>query len=82
MLGYFVLRHSTRGPCRIADGHLAYPVHVVDDDHLAEAGEVTYAITGKAKAYVLYQQGVPAGFERLNLWPVDAFDAVQPPTAP
>jgi hypothetical protein len=46
------------------------------------AGEVAYTITGSVNAYVQFQQSVPAGFERVNLWPVEVFDSIQPPKSP
>ncbi len=46
------------------------------------AGEVAYTIKGRVRAYVQFQQSVPKGFERVNLWPVEVFDAIQPPESP
>jgi len=46
------------------------------------SGEVSYAIQGKARAYVQFQQAVPKGFEHLKLWPVEVFDSIQAPAAP
>lgn len=45
-------------------------------------GDVSYATRGKVRAYVQFRQSVPEGFERLNLWPVEVFDSIQPPAAP
>ncbi|MFH1924004.1 MAG: hypothetical protein ABIP48_29470 [Planctomycetota bacterium] len=42
-------------------------------------GQMSYTTKGKVGAYVQFQQPVPEGFERLGLWPVEAFDAVGPP---
>ena len=46
------------------------------------AGEVAYTTNGSVKAYVQFQQPVPKGFERVNLWPVEMFDSIQPPKSP
>lgn len=45
-------------------------------------GEVSYAIQGKASAYVQYRQPVPAGFERLRFWPVETASYLAPPQSP
>ncbi len=37
------------------------------------ASQISYTTTGKVRAYVQFEQPVPEGFERLGLWPVDAF---------
>ena len=42
-------------------------------------GQISYTTKGKVRAYVQFQQPVPEGFERLGLWPVEAFDALRPP---
>jgi hypothetical protein len=41
--------------------------------------KIRYTTKGKVQAYVQFQQAVPDGFERLNLWPVEAFDWIAPP---
>ena len=41
----------------------------------------SFTIKGKVQAYVHVQQPVPAGFERLGLWPVEVFDRIGPPKA-
>ncbi len=38
----------------------------------------TYTTTGTNRAYVQYRQSVPAGFERLQFWPVEAFSDLLP----
>jgi hypothetical protein len=43
--------------------------------------KIRYTTKGKVQAYVQFQQAVPDGFERLNLWPVEAFDWIAPPKA-
>lgn len=45
------------------------------------AGDVSYTAKGRCAAYVQYEQSMPAGFERLGLWPRELFDALAPPTA-
>ncbi len=43
-------------------------------------GEATsYTAKGKVQAYVQFRQSVPAGFERINLWPADLFDRIAIP---
>jgi len=42
-------------------------------------GKISCTTKGKVAAYVQYEQSVPDGFQRLALWPVDAFDAIGPP---
>lgn len=46
------------------------------------AGEVSYTTKATVKAYVQYKQTVPKGFDRINLWPVEVFDSIQPPKSP
>lgn len=41
--------------------------------------KITYATAGKVQAYVQFEQPVPKGFERLGLWPTDAFSLIAPP---
>lgn len=45
--------------------------------------QFSYATKGKVRAYVQFEQPVPEGFERLGLWPVEAFrglaSSAQPP---
>lgn len=41
----------------------------------------SFTIKGKVQAYVQFQQPLPAGFERLGLWPVEAFNCIAPPRA-
>jgi hypothetical protein len=36
---------------------------------------------GKNQAYVQFRQPMPAGFERLGIWPTELFDAIAPPKA-
>lgn len=38
----------------------------------------SYNLTGTNRAYVQYRQPVPAGFERLRFWPVEAFNDLLP----
>ena len=38
----------------------------------------TYTTSGTNRAYVQYRQPVPAGFERLRFWPVEAFNDLMP----
>jgi hypothetical protein len=45
-------------------------------------GEVSYAVKGDVKAYVQFQQPVPAGMLRLGYWPVDVFATLLPPAPP
>jgi len=44
-----------------------------------DGGPISYTTTGKVQAYVHYRQTVPEGLERLRFWPVEVFDALQPP---
>jgi hypothetical protein len=48
----------------------------------AGKGEVSYATRGDVKAYVQFQQDVPAGMLRLDHWPVDVFQTLLPPAPP
>jgi hypothetical protein len=40
---------------------------------------VSYTTKGKVQAYVQFTQPVPEGFERINLWPVQLYDAIAIP---
>ncbi len=42
---------------------------------------VTYTTKGKVQAYVQFKQEVPAGFERLGLWPTELFAQIAPPAS-
>ena len=44
-----------------------------------EGKAVSYTTKGKVQAYVQFKQSVPEGFERINLWPVQLFDAIAIP---
>ena len=44
----------------------------------AGTNEITYTTQGKVQAYVQFRQPTPEGFERLGLWPVEAFRALNP----
>ncbi len=46
------------------------------------AGDIGYTLRGDVRAYVQFQQEVPAGFHRLADWPVEAFAALSPPDHP
>jgi len=41
-------------------------------------GHIAYTTQGAVRAYVQFEQTVPAGFERLGLWPTDVFHTVSP----
>lgn len=45
-------------------------------------GDISYTTRGDCRAYVQFQQDVPAGFHRLAHWPVDVFEALVPPAPP
>lgn len=47
-------------------------------------GEVSYSLKGDVKAYVQFQQAVPAGMLRLGHWPAEVFQSILPsaPGAP
>ena len=52
----------------------------IDDLRTGEEGKaVSYTTKGKVQAYVQFKQSVPEGFERINLWPVQLFDAIAIP---
>ncbi len=40
---------------------------------------VSYSTKGRNKAYIQFNQSVPKGFERINLWPAQLFDFVAIP---
>jgi hypothetical protein len=46
----------------------------------ADAGgsEITYTTKGNVQAYVQFRQPTPNGFQRLGLWPVEAFRTLDP----
>ncbi|MCC6443512.1 MAG: hypothetical protein IT210_08650 [Armatimonadetes bacterium] len=46
------------------------------------AGDLGYSAKGDVKAYVQYQQTVPAGIHRMPHWPADIFQEIAPPKAP
>lgn len=48
----------------------------------AGQGEVSYATHGDVRAYVQFQQEVPAGMLRLGHWPVETFQTLLAPTPP
>ena len=43
---------------------------------------ISYTAKGKNQAYVQFKQSLPAGFERIGLWPVDLFSHIAPPAVP
>ncbi len=49
---------------------------IVDKDTV---GDITYTTKGDVRAYVQFQQAVPAGFHRLPSWPVEDFARLSPP---
>ncbi len=44
------------------------------------AGDIGYTTKGDVRAYVQFQQEVPAGFHRMAHWPVDVFQTLTPPS--
>jgi hypothetical protein len=48
----------------------------------AGKGQITYSIKGDVKAYVQFQQEVPARMQRLGHWPVEVFQTLLPPPEP
>ena len=48
----------------------------------AGKGDIQYTTKGTVRAYVQFQQSVPAGFERLGLWPAEVFQGIAPPQRP
>lgn len=59
-------------------GYKVFGVKVQKDT----VNELQYTTQGCCRAYVQFQQEVPAGFHRLGRWPVDVFQHIQPPPAP
>jgi hypothetical protein len=45
-------------------------------------GQVRYSTKGDVKAYVQFEQDVPAGMQRLDHWPADTFQTLLPPAPP
>jgi hypothetical protein len=45
-------------------------------------GEIGYTTSGDVRAYVQFQQEVPAGMHRMPHWPVEAFQSILPPARP
>jgi len=43
---------------------------------------LSYTTKGRVRAYVQFKQSVPAGFERIGLWPTDLFSQMAPPQRP
>ena len=43
------------------------------------AGDIGYTTEGDVRAYVQFQQEVPAGFHRMGHWPVEVFQGLVPP---
>lgn len=41
--------------------------------------EIQYSTKGKVRAYVQFQQDIPAGMERITTWPVELFQSITPP---
>ncbi len=54
-----------------------YSVFTAGEDGKA----VTYTTKGRTQAYVQFKQEMPAGFERLGLWPTDLFAQIAPPAS-
>jgi hypothetical protein len=48
----------------------------------AGKGEIDYTTRGNVRAYVQFQQSVPAGIEQLGLWPREVFETIAPPKRP
>jgi hypothetical protein len=44
----------------------------------SDPGRISYTTKGKVAAYVQYEQSLPAGFQRLGLWPTDLFRSIAP----
>ena len=40
---------------------------------------LSYTTKGKVQAYVQFKQTVPSGFERINLWPFQLYEAMAIP---
>ena len=60
---------------------MGYKVFGISAGNGTRKDPVRYTTKGRVRAYVQYQQEMPKGFERLNHWPVDLFDALAPPPA-
>jgi pectin methylesterase-like acyl-CoA thioesterase len=45
-----------------------------------DPGVLSYTTKGKVQAYVQYEHSVPAGFQRMGLWPVDLVRSIAPPS--
>jgi hypothetical protein len=48
----------------------------------AGKGDVSYTTRGDVKAYVQFQQTIPAGMQLLDHWPAEVFQTLLPPFAP
>ncbi len=48
----------------------------------AGKGEISYSTKGDVKAYVQFQQSVPAGMQALSSWPIETFASLLPSPAP
>jgi hypothetical protein len=66
--------HLDLEDCRL----MGYKVFGISPGIGTRKDPVEYTTKGHVRAYVQYQQDVPKGFERLNQWPVDLFDALAP----
>jgi hypothetical protein len=44
------------------------------------AGDIQYTTKGDVKAYIQFQQDLPAGFLRLSAWPTEIFQQLMPPS--
>jgi hypothetical protein len=42
--------------------------------------DISYTVKGDVKAYIQFQQDIPAGFHRLSFWPVELFQNLMPPS--
>lgn len=47
-----------------------------------DSNALSYTTKGRVQAYVQFKQAVPAGFERLGLWPAELFGRMAPPPRP
>lgn len=47
-----------------------------------ESKVASYTTKGKVQVYVQFKQELPAGFERVGLWPTDLFEQIAPPRIP
>ena len=43
------------------------------------ANQIKYTTQGDVKAYIQFQQELPAGFQRIPNWPVELFEQIAPP---